>query len=136
MTPTDTLREAVAEAVRPLLWERKASNIANAVNAVAKLIRRGAFNDQICAIIADTSRNGPDDGLTRIGFVSKMTVHIMDSSRPPISLMAAKSLAWQAYDEFRRDNNVKFGDAGWDWSGRGAREIAQEYVINYFEEAA
>jgi hypothetical protein len=105
-----------------------------AVEAIAAdMIKRGVFDDQIAAVIVDTIRSGKDDGLTRIGFILKMAVEIMDRSRPRLSFDAAKKEAGAAFADFLRDSRIKFDDVGYDWSGRGAREVAHTYVIEYFE---
>jgi hypothetical protein len=102
------------------------------VDEAADLIRSGAFDDAISGIIVDGIRSGSDDGLTEIGFVLKMAVELIDRSSPHMSFDDAKRLAGYTYQLFRKENRVKFGDADWDWSGRGAREVIHGYEIDYW----
>lgn len=104
-----------------------------AVEHTVNAMKGGEFDYAIERVVIQSIRTGPDDGLSRLGYILKMAIELMDRSCPPISFQQAQRLANDAYHQFRRDNNVRFGDAGWDWTGRGARIVAQEYVIAYWE---
>lgn len=105
------------------------------IDHAAELIRRGAFDDAITDVIVDAVRKGPDNGLTRTGFILKMAVEMIDYSTPPLSFQQAKARAVQAYHEHKRDCRIFFGEPGWDWSGVGARIVAHEYEIDLWERA-
>lgn len=106
------------------------------VEAAEELVRAGAFDDSITDVVVTTIRSAPDEGLTETGFILKMTVEVMAKSVPSLKFASAKKIAIRGYRDFLRENSVKFGDPGWDWSGAGAREIAHEYEIAYWEIAA
>lgn len=107
-----------------------------AVGHVVEAMRRGAFDDAIESAVLSAARSISDRrALSRNGFLLKMAIELIDNSRPRLSLADAKLMALDAYNEFRRDNRVKFGDEGWDWNGLGAREVARAYVIEYWEPA-
>lgn len=105
-----------------------------ALSTASDAVRSGAFDPYFEAIIIDRTRSGPDIGLTRVGFIMKMAVEIIDHSRPPISFHRAKGMASAALASFEKDNDgVKFGDPDWDWSGAAARELIHEYEIDHWE---
>lgn len=96
-------------------------------------VRSGAFDEALEGIIIDTLRKR-DDGLSRIGFILKMAVEMIDKCSRPMRLQEAKRLAKQAYASFRAENDmVKFGDPAFDWSGASARLLANEYETDYWE---
>lgn len=105
----------------------------HAVASTVEAMKAGAFDADIQRVIVQSIREGEDEHLTRLGFILKMAIELMDRARPSVGFQEAQRLANDAYHEFRRDNRVKFGDTGWDWSGRGARTLAFEYVISYWE---
>jgi hypothetical protein len=105
-----------------------------ALDAAERFITSGAFDDAISEVIVDAVRFGKDEGLSQVGFVLKMAVELIDRSRPKLGFAEAKRRASKAYHEFLRDNRIKFGDAEWDWSGRGARAVTFEYEIAHWEQ--
>lgn len=109
-----------------------------AISAAEDAIKSGVFDSQIERVIIDQVREGHGDRpLTRVGFILTMTVEMIDRSSPPLTFKAAKALAYQAYEEFCANNGgVKFGDPGWDWSAAGAKTMAEEYSIQYWEPCA
>lgn len=98
-----------------------------------KDIVEGAYDDVIANGILDIVRGLPDDGITATGFVLKMTAELVSSSQPQLKFRDAISQARIGFREFLRDSRTRFGADGWDWSGRGARDIAREYIIAYWE---
>lgn len=106
----------------------------SAANKVIAEFDRGGFDHLIEAAIVRSTTNLPDEGLTRFGFVMKIAVELIEKSSPQIPFQRAKDMAWEVYDQFRRDNEmVKFGHPEWDWSGAAARELAHEYEIRHWE---
>lgn len=105
-----------------------------AVDIAANAIAAGEFDNAIEGIIVDTVRTGKDTNLSRVGFILKIAVELIDKSKPPLAFKKARDMAHEVYNQFRRDNEmVKFGASGWDWSGVGARELANEYEITHWE---
>ena len=104
-----------------------------AMDAAVKMITDGDLDDAIEEIVIKQIRDGKGNGLTEVGFVLNMAVYILDSGCP--SFLAAKRRAGLAYKEFKRDNGVKFGDHGWDWTAAGAIDVAQGYEADYYEVA-
>ena len=101
--------------------------------ATEKDITDGFYDDAIGNGILDIVRGLPDDGINATGFVAKMAAELVSSSQPQLKLREAISQARIGFREFLRDSRTRFGAAGWDWSGRGARDIAREYIIAYWE---
>lgn len=105
-----------------------------ATRAVAEGISSGRYDHEITGAIVRAIRSAPDSGLNRLGFVSKMAVHLMDRcDRPKISFSCAKAGASNALRDFLAGEKIAFGEPGYDWSGAGARLLAQELVIEHWE---
>lgn len=120
------------------LWgERIGRKIGEQVAEEAmQAVKNGKFDSAIEDVIVRTTRDGPDEGLSRIGFILKITVELIDRSVPPLPYKRARDMAEEVYQQFRRDNDgVKFGDPDWDWSGSAARTLAEEYEIDHWEPA-
>lgn len=117
------------------LWADRIGRSAGAtvVKVAAEAIEQGVFDDAIQGIIVDTLRQR-DTGLSRVGFIMKIAVELVDRSTPPLPFVQARDIAYEVYAQFRHDNEmVKFGHPDWDWSGAGARTLAQEYEIDHWE---
>lgn len=71
-----------------------------AVEAASEAISNGEFDHELEQIILDTVRKGRDIGLSRIGFILKMTVELVDHSKPPLAFQKAKAVAFVAYTQF------------------------------------
>ncbi len=122
------LRKSIINAISDRLGEI-------VIESAAAAIKAGAFDRQIEDMIISTARQR-DDGLSRIGFVTKIAIELMDKSNPRLSFSRAKTIAADVYQTFRRDNGmVLFGDPAWDWSGVAARILANEYEIEHWEQA-
>jgi hypothetical protein len=96
-----------------------------------------ALRPAIERVVISIIRNSPDVGLTRVGFIMKIAVTLYDAARTMPWSWAVKQ-ASDVYQEFRRDNQrdgkmPRFGDPDWDWSGAGARTLAHEYAIDYWD---
>jgi hypothetical protein len=73
-------------------------------------------------------------GFSRVGFVLRIAVALMDASRPTLSFERAKEIAGEVYRQFRADNEgVKFGTEGFDWDASAAITLAEEYEIQHWE---
>lgn len=121
------------------LWARHIGRKAgqDAVELAIKALEGGVFDDAIEEVIVKTVREGRDSDLSRIGFILKIAVELIDKSKPAIPYKRARDMAYEVYAQFRRDNGmVKFGHPDWDWSGSAARLLAQEYEIDHWEPAA
>lgn len=106
-----------------------------ATRAAENAIKAGTFDSQIEGILVEQVRKGYGEiPLTRVGFILTMAVEMIDRSSPRLEFKVAKEMAYQAYEDFRKDNlGVKFNDPQWDWSAAGARALAHEYAIQYWE---
>jgi len=107
--------------------------MSDVVSMASEAISSGAFDEQIEGIIIQTARSGPDTGLTEIGFIIQMALRLMDRSQPTISFTRSKQIASGAYRDFLTSEKIEFGDAGYDWSGGGARTLADEFEADYWE---
>lgn len=114
------------------LFRREAEK--SAVDIACDAVVTGAFDEAIAGLIVNTVRDARDNDLTHMGFLLKIAVELIDRSTPQLSFSVAREIAQEVWVQFRRDNEmVKFGDPGWDWSGAGARILAQEYEIDFWE---
>lgn len=103
------------------------------VDMASEALRSGAFNDALEAEIIKFVREGSDHGLTEIGFILKMAVHLMSRSNGSVNFDTAKRLASSAYREFLKSEEISFGDPEYDWSGASAREMADEFEADHWE---
>lgn len=103
------------------------------VDMASEALRSGAFNDALEAEIVKFVCEGSDQGLTEVGFILKMAVHLMSRSNGSVGFDLAKRLASSAYREFLKSEKIIFGDPGYDWSGSSAREIADEFEADHWE---
>lgn len=68
-------------------------------------------------------------------FIKHMQARLLEAS-PTMEPRLAFYTARDRYNAFLRDEKVAFGDARYDWSRSGARDLIQALEIDYWEQAA
>lgn len=102
--------------------------------AVTDYIKSDQFALVLQNVVIEIIEESSDDNLSSIGFSLKMAVELYRKAGN-ISWDRAKAMSLDIYRQFKKDNDIKkFGEEGWDWSGAGARTLAYEYEISYWDD--
>jgi hypothetical protein len=102
--------------------------------AVTDCLKSDEFGSMLEKVVIEIIEEGRDDGLSSVGFGLKIAVELYRKAGN-ISWSEAKRMSVDIYRQFKKDSGIKkFGEPGWDWSGAGARTLAYEYEISYWDE--
>ena len=106
---------------------------ASAEKVVQEFAESDKFKELIHDTIIDILRDAPNDKpLTLVGFINKMAIAMFDAANGGMTYDQAKSMASATWREFAKDEGIKFGDDGYDWTGFGAITLARECSIEYW----
>lgn len=67
-------------------------------------------------------------------FIIEIAMELYTVAQASMLWEEALSQALDIYDDFLNDGNMEFGDKEYDWSPAGAKELAWEYSISYWDE--
>lgn len=80
----------------------------------------------------DQIRKTDGPNLTEIGFTLQFAVCLYDAAGD-MPWLQAKERASLALKEFYKSENILFGDPEYDWSSSGARQLAHDLEISYWD---
>lgn len=91
--------------------------------------------EAIQPLILQNLRETPDNcRISEHAFILKIAVALYDASQCKMPWLWAKEQASDIYRQFRKDcPDAQFADKEYDWTGSGAKSLAEEYSIQYWD---
>lgn len=116
-------------------WPFSQWSLESAVNdAIEEYAMSPKFASQIQGALLQVLRDVPNDKeLNFVGFINKIAITLYDAANGQMPYDEAKKQAMDIWRDFKSGERIEYGDKDYDWTGEGARILAYEFAIDYWD---